>query len=224
LRNLTVAIFALAMTAGAFSVWPVHTQVPAQTPEMSFFVTSIGMGDGANLGGLTGADGHCEFLAAAVGAAGKTWRAYLSKQTWLVQENMPPEVNARDRIGPGPWHNADGVEIAADVNALHADGNNINKATALDERGEVVNGVGDQPNRHDILTGTRADGKAYDPWYDWTCGNWTSNGAGEVMVGHHDLQGNRSGPNFWNNSHMAGCSQTNLARTGGEGLFYCFAQ
>ena len=228
-RNSVGTILAAATIAAALAVWPAHTQVPAQTraqapaPAMSFFVTSVGLGDGANLGGLAGADGHCAFLAAAVGAGGKTWRAYLSKQASLVQANMILEVNARDRIGSGPWHNAVGVEVAADVDALHGEGNNINKATALSERGEVVNGVGDEPNRHDILTGTRPDGKAYDPWYDWTCGNWTSNGPGEVMVGHHDLLGNRAAPSFWNNAHTAGCSQTNLARTGGEGLFYCFA-
>ena len=204
------------MAAGAFAIWPAHTQ----TPTMSFFITSDGPGDGANLGGLAGADGHCEFLAAAVGAGGKTWHAYLSTQAVYGA----PAVNARDRIGAGPWHNAEGVEIAANVDALHMEPNNINKATALNERGEVVNGRGDSPNRHDIMTGTQEDGTAFAADGDMTCGNWTSNGAGAAMLGHHDLQGNSRGPNFWNVSHASrGCSQSNLVRTGGDGLFYCLA-
>jgi hypothetical protein len=207
----TAAVAAAAM--GVLAVWPAQSQAPS----MSFFVTSAGPGDGGNLGGLAGADEHCNFLAAAVGQGDKTWRAYLSSQG-------ADAVNARDRIGAGPWHNAMGVEIAANVDALHADdGNNINKETALNEMGDVVNGRGDSPNRHDILTGTQQDGVAFAEG-DMTCSNWTSNGDGGAMVGHHDLTGNPSGVNFWNFSHPSrGCSQDALVGTGGDGLFYCFA-
>ncbi|MDA1133151.1 MAG: lectin [Proteobacteria bacterium] len=213
------ATTALGITVAAMLlVLPARAQTPSDN--ISFFVTSVGIGNGGDLGGLAGADAHCAFLAAAAGVAGKTWRAYLSRQPLGPQ----PEINARDRIGPGPWFNAAGVLIAADVAALHGAGNNISKATALTEQGEIVNGLGDEPNRHDILTGTTADGMSYDEDYDRTCGNWTSNGPGEVMVGHHDLRGVRwSGPSTWNNAHLAGCSQGNFARTGGAGLFYCFA-
>ena len=216
MQNSVKAILVIVLTAGAFAIWPAHTQTPA----MSFFLTSDGPGDGGNLGGLAGADGHCEFLAAAVGAGGKTWRAYLSTQP----VGGTPAVSARDRIGAGPWHNANGAEIAANVDALHSEPNNINKATALNEHGRTVNGRGDSPNRHDILTGTQEDGTAFAAGDDMTCGNWTSNGMGAAMVGHHDLTGNRRGPNFWNVSHASrGCSQSDLARSGGDGLFYCFA-
>ncbi len=209
-------LLAAALVAGAAAVWLGNTQ----KPEISFFVTSVGMGDGGNLGGLEGADGHCQDLADAVGAGAKLWHAYLSQQP----ENGIGEIHPRDRIGSGPWHNAKGVEIAENVEALHSAANHINKATALNERSEVVNGGGDQPNHHDILTGAQPDGRTYDEDYDKTCGNWTSNGPGEAMVGHHDLQRDLSGPNLWNNSHVSrGCSQTNLASTGGGGLFYCFA-
>jgi hypothetical protein len=197
------------------------TTVPgvAQDAAMSFFVTSAGSGDGANLGGLEGADARCQSLAAAVDAGGKQWRAYLSTQG-------DGAVNARDRIGTGPWHNAAGIEIAASVEALHTEPNSINKETALNERGEIVNGRGDSPNRHDILTGSQQDGTAFAEADDMTCGNWTSgaDGAGSAMLGHHDLTGNPSGINFWNFSHGSrGCSQENLIGTGGDGLFYCFA-
>ena len=208
----TAAVAAAAM--GVLAVWPAQSQAPG----MSFFLTSVGLGDGANLGGLSGADEHCNFLAAAVGEGDRTWRAYLSTQGMDA-------VNARDRIGPGPWHNAEGVEVAANVDDLHAeDGNNINKQTALNEMGEVVAGRGDTPNRHDILTGSQRNGMAFPEDDDMTCGNWTSNADGAAMVGHHDLTGNPSGINFWNFSHPSrGCSQDNLVRTGGDGLFYCFA-
>jgi hypothetical protein len=190
----------------------------AQDTGMSFFVTSVGVGDGANLGGLEGADAHCQSLAEAAGAGDRTWRAYLSTQG-------EGAVNARDRIGAGPWFNAAGVEIAASVEALHTEPNNINKETALDENGQTVKGRGDEPNQHDILTGSQQDGTAFAEGEDSTCNNWTSNGEGSARVGHHDLIGNREGINFWNFSHPSrGCSQENLVDTGGAGLFYCFAE
>ena len=208
------SLFVAALAAGALAGWPAQTQ----TPDMTFFVTSVGGGDGANLGGLAGADAHCLRLADAVGAGAKPWRAYLSTQG----VGGGAVVNARDRIGPGPWHNAAGVEVAATVDALHT-ANNLNKQTALNELGGIVNGRGDTPNQHDILTGTQEDGTAF-AGDNQTCNDWTSNGAGTAMVGHSDLTGNTRGPNLWNLSHgSAGCSQANLVRTGGAGLFYCFA-
>jgi hypothetical protein len=189
----------------------------AQDNPMSFFVTSAGPGKGADLGGLEGADAHCQALAEAAGAGGKTWRAYLST-------SGDGGVNARDRIGSGPWVNAKGVEIAASVDELHAETNKINKETALDERGQPVKGRGDDPNQHDMLTGSERDGTAFAAGEDMTCGNWTSSGEGAAMLGHHDLIGNPQGINFWNFSHASrGCSQENLVGTGGAGLFYCFA-
>lgn len=198
--------------------------MPGSGGGMSFFVTSAGTGKGADLGGLAGADRHCQTLAAAAGAGGKTWRAYLSTQG----KDGAQTVNARDRIGKGPWHNAKGELIARDVDQLHT-GNMITKATALNEKGQVVSGRGDTPNRHDILTGSRADGNAFslgDP--DMTCGNWTRSGTeGAVMVGHHDRVGPTADPwaTSWNSSHQSrgGCSQDALKGTGGDGLFYCFA-
>jgi hypothetical protein len=190
----------------------------AQESAMSFFVTSVGVGDGANLGGLDGADAHCQSLAEAAGAGARTWRAYLST-------SGDGAVNARDRIGSGPWMNAAGVEIAASVEELHTEPNKINKETALDENGQTVKGRGDEPNQHDILTGTQQDGTAFAAGEDMTCGNWTSNAEGAAMVGHHDLTGNPEGINFWNFSHpSSGCSQQNLVDTGGAGLLYCFAE
>ena len=192
---------------------------------MGFFVTSAGPGDGANLGGLAGADAHCQKLAAAAGAGGRTWRAYLS--TGFVPPDKPG-VHARDRIGKGPWFNAKGVLVAADVAQLH-NGNNINKQTALSENGASVNGRGDTPNMHDILTGSRPDGTAYSAYPnqpDMTCGQWTKNGAGSAMTGHHDRVGPSSEPwaVSWNSSHgTSGCSKEELPKTGGAGLFYCFA-
>jgi len=189
----------------------------AQDNPMSFFVTSAGPGKGGDLGGLEGADAHCQALAEAAGAGGKTWRAYLST-------SGEGAVNARDRIGSGPWVNAKGVEIAASVDELHAETNKINKETALDERGQPVKGRGDEPNQHDILTGSQRDGTAFAAGEDMTCGNWTSSGEGAAMTGHHDLIGNPQGINFWNFSHASrGCSQEDLVGTGGAGLFYCFA-
>lgn len=183
----------------------------AQDTAMSFFVTSVNPGQGADLGGLDGADAHCAELATAAGAEGN-WKAYLST----------PDENARDRIGTGPWHNAQGVEIAADVEALHGDGNMITKEAALDETGAMVNGRGDEPNRHDILTGSMPDGTAAAE----TCEGWTSSGEGSAMVGHHDRMGldDSEAAMSWNSSHPSrGCSLEALQGTGGDGLFYCFA-
>ena len=205
---VSVLFFAISMTALAH----------AQQNTMSFFVTSVGLGKGGDLGGLEGADRHCQSLAQAVGAGGKTWRGYLSTQG-------QGGVNAKDRIGNGPWVNAKGVQIASNLADLH-NNNKINKETALDERGMVVKGRVDTPNQHDMLTGTQQDGTAVAGADDATCSNWTSSadGQGSAVVGHHDLIGNTQGPNFWNYSHKTpGCSQANLQRVGGAGLFYCFA-
>ena len=197
-----------------------------QQAPMSFFVTSTGPGDGANLGGLEGADAYCQMLAAGVGRGSATWRAYLSQASGF---QGPAAINARDRIGTGPWYNANGAMIAANVADLHGDvqrdRNNIRKPTALDENGEEVKGVGDQPNQHDILTGSDSHGRVVGPVGTaaaTTCDNWTSNGDGAAIVGHHDRLG---GPNAsWNSTHSSrGCSQENLVGTGGAGLFYCFA-
>ena len=191
----------------------------AQDAETSFFITSVGVGDGANLGGLDGADAHCQSLAEAAGAGGRTWRAYLST-------SGEGAVNARDRIGAGPWVNAKGVEIAASVDELHTEPNKINKQTALDENGMTVKGRGDEPNQHDILTGSQPDGTAFSGGEDRTCSNWTSNGEGAAMTGHHDRRGldESAEAKSWNTSHPSrGCSQDNLRSTGGAGLFYCFA-
>src|SRR5215470_1628524 len=201
--------------------------VPAQAQQsaMTFFVTSAGPGKGADLGGLEGADRHCQALAQAAGAGGHTWHAYLSTQA----AGGAQAVNARDRIGRGPWQNAKGVVIAKDLDELHGT-NNLNKQTALTEKGDVVNGVGDTPNRHDALTGTQPDGKAFPAGEDKTCHNWTSSTQGAAMVGHIDRQGLRDdeASHSWNSSHLSrgpdgGCSQADLRSTGGDGLFYCFA-
>lgn len=195
---------------------------------MSFFVSSTGSGKGADLGGLVGADALCQRLAGAAGAGGKTWRAYLSVPPTFPSGNNPAvaAVDARDRIGKGPWYNAKGQLIASDVAQLH-NGNSLNKTTALDERGNPVKGRGDTPNEHDILTGSRADGTAFAPQTDTTCGAWTKSGAdGSAVVGHHDLTGptNDNWAKSWNFSHQsAGCSQEALVRTGGSGRLYCFA-
>lgn len=194
---------------------------------MSFFVTSAGPGKGADLGGLEGADRHCQTLAQAAGAGHRTWRAYLSTQAPSLSN--PGFVNARDRIGTGPWRNAKGVVVARSVEDLHSAGNNINKETALDERGRPVNGRTETPNKHDILTGSRPDGTAFPgaPFPDMTCGNWTKSTAdGAAMTGHHDRAGpiNSAWAVSWNSAHPTlGCSQERVRPTGGDGLFYCFA-
>lgn len=206
----TVAALIFAMSSGAVAT--------AQDTSMSFFITSVGSGNGGDLGGLEGADAHCAKLAEAAGVAGKVWRAYLS-----TQAEGKRGVSARDRIGSGPWHNAKGALIAKDVNDLHISPN-ILKSTALDENGNLVNGRGDKPNRHDILTGTMMDGTAYFPreTEDRTCSNWTSSGEGSATVGHHDRHG--GGNISWNAAHNSrGCSQDDLKKTGGAGLFMCFA-
>ncbi len=188
---------------------------------MTFFITSAGPGKGADLGGLAGADRHCQSLAAAAGAGNRTWHAYLS----TTGSGGTAAVNARDRIGKGPWHNAKGVRVAENVADLHGERNNLTKQTVLTEKGEMVNGRGDQPNRHDILTGSQLDGTALtgDP-ATTTCGNWTSSGEGSALVGHHDRQGGGANATSWNSAHPSrGCSQENLRGTGGDGFFYCFA-
>jgi hypothetical protein len=197
----------------------------AQAANTSFFVTSVGIGNGANLGGLVGADNHCQTLAQAAGAGAKTWHAYLSAQ---AADGKAGE-NARDRIGKGPWQNAKGVVIAKDVAELHG-ANNLTKQTALTEKGDVNNGRGDTPNRHDMLTGSQADGTAFAAAEDRTCKNWTSGTQGAAMLGHADRIGLRDddASKSWNSSHPSrgpdgGCSQKDLISTGGDGLFYCFA-
>lgn len=217
----------LAIATTAAVVLAACTTTPDSGP-MGFFITSVGSGKGADLGGIAGADAHCQKLAAAAGAGGRTWRAYLSSPGSFPNQANPqgvPSVNARDRIGSGPWFNAKGQLIARDVAHLH-NGNQLNKDTALDEKGQVVKGRGDQPNEHDILTGSRADGTAFAPQTDTTCKAWTSSTDGSAIVGHHD----RIGPlpenwaRSWNFAHQsAGCSQEALVRTGGSGRFYCFA-
>ncbi|HSW68517.1 MAG TPA: hypothetical protein VLH16_08045 [Bacteroidales bacterium] len=190
---------------------------------MTFFVTSVNPGRGADFGGLAGADNHCQSLAQAVGAGDLTWRAYLS----TTAATGSPAVNARDRIGKGPWKNYAGVVVANTVDELHSTGNNINKQTALTEKGAVINGRGDTPNLHDILTGSGTDGRAMAGDVDTTCGNWTRSGDGSAMVGHHDRIGtsDTDAARSWNSSHLSrGCSLGALASSGGGGLFYCFAE
>jgi len=195
--------------------------VYAQAASMSFFVTSVGSGKGADFGGLDGADKHCQSLAAAAGAGGKTWHAYLSTQA----AGSTAAVNAKDRIGKGPWQNAKGVVVAKDLAELHGN-NNLTKQTALTEKGDVVNGRGDTPNKHDVLTGSQPDGTAFSAGEDKTCGNWTKSGEGSAIVGHADRTGLDTTPPSlsWNSSHAtAGCSDPALVSTGGAGLLYCFA-
>ncbi len=185
---------------------------------MTFFITSDGPGNGADLGGLAGADAYCQTLAEPVGGGDLTWRAYLSD----TGENGV--THARDRIGSGPWYNAEGVLIAGSVEDLHGDNNNLNKETGLTEGGGIVNGRGDSPNRHDILTGSRQDGTAFEGDDDLTCEGWTSSNVGSAQLGHHDRTGGGADPTSWNSAHASrGCSQSDLEGTGGDGLFYCFA-
>src|SRR5262245_49048125 len=214
--------FFLAATTVFVLTWFVGAQSAPQAAQMTFFVTSAGPGNGANLGGLAGADAHCQRLAAAVGAGNRMWRAYLS-----VNPTGQPAVNARDRIGRGPWVNVKGVQIAANVDDLHSDKNAMTKDTNITEKGMTVNGIGDNPNTHDILTGSQADGKAFTDGMDHTCSNWTSaaDGMGTAQLGHSDRMGGRGATGMsWNASHASrGCSQANLVATGGAGLLYCFA-
>ena len=219
--KLRFSVFALAasMVVGA------GASAPAQQANMTFFVTSAGSGKGADLGGLAGADRVCQQLAQAAGAGSHSWHAYLSAQAADGQ----PAVNARDRIGKGPWQNVKGVVVAKNLDELHGD-NNISKQTALTEKGDVVNGRGDTPNRHDALTGSQPDGTAFPAGDDKTCHNWTSSTQGAAMLGHIDRQGLRddAASHSWKSSHLSrgpdgGCSQNELRSTGGDGLYYCFA-
>jgi hypothetical protein len=198
--------------------------VQAQQSDMSFFITSAGPGKGGNLGGLQGADAHCQQLAQAAGAGNKTWRAYLSTATNAA--NPSQTVNARDRIGNGPWKNAKGVVIANNLDDLHGPNNKISKETGLTEKGEPVKGVGEQPNQHDILTGSDMQGRALPGNLNLTCNNWASDNFGKAMVGHFDRRGNADTEfqRSWVSSHMSrACSQPDLVATGGAGLLYCFA-
>src|SRR5262245_4555994 len=219
-RHAVAAFTAVAVAALAGAL---HVRAQQQNA-MGFFVTSVGVGDGAKLGGLEGADKHCQTLAAAVGSS-KTWHAYLSTQA----EGGKPAVNARDRIGSGPWFNQKGQKIADNVAQLYGDtleqarlGNNLSRTTVFTEKGDTIKGAGDTPNTHDILTGSQPDGTAYPPGADHTCKNWTSNAGDSAQLGHFDRTG--GGNTSWNSAHPSkGCSQPNLVATGGAGLLYCFA-
>lgn len=218
MRTMRLCVVALAalLCAG------MATGAIAQQNAMTFFVTSVGKGNGADLGGLDGADAHCAALAKAAGSTITKWRAYLSTTAPGGEEG----VNARDRIGRGPWYNAKGVRIAKDVEDLHSDAANINKQTALSEKGETVSGRGDPVNTHDMLTGSDPDGRFSTAGGDTTCGNWTKSSDGSAIVGHHDRSGLKDTRHMksWNSSHGSrGCSQEQLKASGGAGLFYCFA-
>ncbi|MCY3613357.1 MAG: hypothetical protein OXH51_17680 [Gemmatimonadetes bacterium] len=222
----TCAVFAGALAVGACAPRDAPEaeaggDAMAEQAPMTFFITSAGPGDGANLGGLEGADAHCETLASAVGAGGMGWMAYLS----TIDEVGGASVNARDRIGMGPWHNQAGALIANDVDELHSEAANLTKESILTEVGDIVNGRGDDPNMHDILTGSNMDGTAYTAEDYDNCGNWMSNAEdGSAAVGHHDRIGGGQNPTSWNSAHASrGCSQENLQGTGGNGFFYCFA-
>ena len=215
---VSIAVAALAVAAAAQA-----QKAKPQEPSMTFFISSVGSGKGADLGGLAGADRHCQSLAQAAGAGNRAWRAYLS----TTAAGGGKAVNARDRIGKGPWHNAEGRLIARSVDELHEGTNSINRSMALTEKKTVVNGRADSPNQHDILTGSMPDGRASTAQGDTTCANWTSSGAGSAIVGHHDRHGlsETESARSWNSSHPSkGCSQANLAATGGAGLIYCFAR
>jgi hypothetical protein len=222
LKPMVIGTAALtsALVLAASLTLPAQAQ---QANDMTFFLTSAGPGNGGDLGGVSGADAHCTRLAQAAGSTGKTWRAYLSTQGANA-------VNARDRIGNGPWQNARGAVIAKSVDDLHSETNNLTKQTAVSEKSEVINGNGDTPNRHDILTGSTPEGRAFSAGQDRTCNNWASSTNGSAMLGHHDRRGNRDDApsKSWNSSHPSrgaggGCTQADLRSTGGDGLFYCFA-
>jgi hypothetical protein len=218
MKNTIVASIVLVAALLSLS-WIASSQ--EQKSAMTFFITSVGSGKGADLGGLAGADKHCQALAQAAGAGDRAWRAYLSASA----ADGKPAVNARDRIGNGPWHNAKGAIVAKNVDELHGE-NNINRDSALSEKGDRINARGDKPNMHDILTGSQRDGRAFAGDEDRTCRNWTSSGEGATMVGHHDRMGLRDDApsRSWNSSHPSrGCSQEALIGTGGDGLIYCFA-
>lgn len=229
MRQIHAALWAVAaLTTAAALIIPQPAagqqkgKGKAEPPPMNFFVTSEGIGDGGNLGGIEGADAHCQLLASRVGAGDRTWHAYLSTQG-------PNAINARDRIGEGPWYSANGRMIARDLAQLHGDtlelarqGNVLHKISAVNERGEQLQGMGDPVPRHDVLTGSQLDGRAYTDGADHTCSNWTSNGAGSAQVGHFDRLGGTT--TSWVSAHgTLGCSQENLIATSGEGYLYCFA-
>ena len=219
MKKVQLALVAVILALFAMRLGTAQDQKPA----MSFFVTSQGPGSGASLGGVAGADAYCQKLATAAGAGTGNWRAYLS----ISAADGKPAVNARDRIGKGPWYNAKGVKIADSVANLHSDNNNLKKETAVDEKGNPVNARGDKPNKHDILTGSQIDGTAYPTSDNMTCQNWTvgnaGNLAGAAQVGHHDREGNSPGVSSWNSAHASrGCGQEDLKASGGDGLFYCF--
>jgi len=216
----SAALLSLGLSGGA------QAQQAPQSPDMTFFVTSTGPGKGADLGGLEGADRQCQTLAQAAGAGSKTWRAYLSTQA----VGGAQAVNARDRIGRGPWQNFKKEVVAQNVDDLHSDNNKLSMQTSLTERGTIVAGVGYTPNYHDALTGSQMDGRAFPPNEDRTCKNWTSSTQGAAMLGHIDRKGLRddAASRSWNSAHPSrgpdgGCSQNDLRSTGGAGLFYCFA-
>jgi hypothetical protein len=239
-RRLSLALVIAAAGAGFAAA---EANAPAAAPplapgKMSFFITSVGPGKGGDLGGLKGADAWCQSLAAKAGAGGRTWHAYLS----ATAEGGQPAVNARDRIGKGPWFNARGVQVASSVDDLHSPNNHLGKQTSLSELGNPVNGRGDTPNTHDMMTGSSADGRLAPPVApplpanapagtpapsasaNLTCDNWTSSGPSRTMLGHHDRQGGGQDPTSWNAAHQSrSCSQADLIATGGNGLFYCFA-
>jgi hypothetical protein len=214
LRFVWALVVAMLLVVGSYVA-------TGQDTSMSFFITSAGPGKGADLGGLAGADAYCGKLAKAAGSKRQTWHAYLSADG----SGGKPAVNARDRIGKGPWFNAKGVQVAKDVADLHSDSNKLSKENSLSEKGEVINGRGDTPNRHDILTGSQLDGTVFSGGTNLTCSNWTSSAEnGSAQVGHHDRQGGGEHPTSWNSAHASkGCGQANLQATGGDGLFYCFA-
>ena len=214
MQRILVGVLAIA----AVSATAVFAQ--ERDASLGFFITSAGVGNGGDLGGLSGADAHCQKLAAAVGHGDRVWRAYLSTSA----SDGAAAVNARDRIGAGPWYNAAGALVARDLAQLHSDVSPISKAVALDESGRSVNGRGDAPNQHDILTGSQADGTAFPEGDERSCSAWTSSAEGTAQVGHHDRQGGGEAPTSWNAAHRTvGCSQESLVRTGGNGYFYCFA-
>ena len=221
----SMVLIAAALSLGATATAEAQ-QPPPQSPNMTFFVTGFGPGKGGDLGGLDTADRYCQQLAERHGAGAKTWRAYLSTQA----ADGKPAVNARDRIGIGPWHNFKGEIVAQNVDDLHSDNNKLGMNTSLSERGQIIPGVGFAPNRHDVLTGSPVEGRAFPPDEDRTCRNWTSSTQGAAMVGHIDRKGLRddAASRSWNSSHPSrgpegGCSQSDLRGTGGDGLFYCFA-
>ena len=226
-KAFIIAALAMGVTSGVSAQQqpPAPPQLP-QAPNMTFFVTGAGPGKGADLGGIEGADRHCQTLAARHGAGGKTWRAYLSTQP----ADGKPAVNARDRIGNGPWQNFKGQAVATSLDELHSDNNKLGFDNSLSERGQIIPGVGFAPNRHDVLTGSTPEGRAFPAGDDRTCRNWSSGTQGAAMVGHIDKKGLRddAASRSWNSSHPSrgpdgGCSQSDLRGTGGDGLFYCFA-